>query len=55
MKFFDNFSIEAIPREENHLVENLAVSASTLQLFKEVGLYKVEVNYRPSLPDNLEH
>jgi ribonuclease HI len=55
IKKFDNFSIEAIPREENHLADNLVVSASTLQLFKEIGLYKVEVNYRPSLPDNLEH
>jgi ribonuclease HI len=55
IKKFDDFSIEAIPREENHLADNLAVSASTLQHFKEIGLYKVEVNFRPSLPDNLEH
>jgi ribonuclease HI len=55
IKKFDNFSIESIPREENHLADNLVVSASTLQIFKEISLYKVEVNYRPSLPDNLEH
>ena len=29
---FDNFSIEAIPREENHMADNLALSASNLQL-----------------------
>jgi hypothetical protein len=55
MKKFDNFSIEAIPREDNYLANNLVVSASTLQLFKEIGLYKVEVNYRPLVPNNLEH
>jgi hypothetical protein len=55
IKKFDNFSIETIPREENHLADNLAVSASTFQIFKEIGLYKVEVNYMPSLLNNLEH
>jgi ribonuclease HI len=29
-KGFDNFSIEAIPREENHLVDSLFVSSSNL-------------------------
>jgi ribonuclease HI len=55
IKRFDNFSIEAIPREENHSTDSLAMSASNLQLSKEIGLYKVEVNFRPSLPNNLEH
>jgi ribonuclease HI len=52
---FDKFSIEVIPREENPLENNIIVSTSTLQFFKEIGLCKVEVNFRPSLPDNLEH
>jgi ribonuclease HI len=34
MKRFDNFSIEAIPREENHLADNLVISTSTLQFSK---------------------
>jgi ribonuclease HI len=55
IKRFENFSIEAIPREENHLADSLVVSTSNLQLSKEIGFYKVEVNFRPSLPDNLEH
>jgi hypothetical protein len=55
MNTFDNFSIESIPREGNHLVNNLVVFASTLHLSKVIGLYKVEVNFRPSLLDNLEH
>jgi hypothetical protein len=37
------------------LADSLVVSASNLQLSKEIGFYKVEVNFRPSLPDNLEH
>jgi ribonuclease HI len=55
MKKFENFFIESIPREENHLAYNLVFFASTLQILKEISLYKVEVNYRPSLPDKLEH
>jgi hypothetical protein len=43
---FDNFSIDAIPREGNHLANNLVISTSTSQIFKEINLYKVEVNYR---------
>jgi len=42
IKRFDNFLIEAIPRKENHLAENLVVSSSTLHIFKEIGLYQVE-------------
>jgi ribonuclease HI len=55
IKKFDRFSIEAIPRGKNHLADNLVISPSTQQIFKEVGLSKVEVNNKPSLPDNLEH
>jgi len=36
---FDNFSIEAILREENHLADNLVVSVSNLQLSKEIGFW----------------
>jgi hypothetical protein len=54
MKKFDNLSIKDIIGEENHLVDNLVFSTSTRQFFKEIDLYKVKVNYSPSLPDNLE-
>jgi len=37
------------------LAENLVVSASNLQLSKEISFYKVEVNFRSSLLGNLEH
>jgi hypothetical protein len=41
IKEFDNFSIDAIPREENHLADGLVVSASNLKFSKEIGFYKV--------------
>jgi hypothetical protein len=41
--------------EENHLEDSLFVSTSNLQLSKEISFYKVEFNFGPSLPDNLEH
>jgi hypothetical protein len=44
-----------MPGEENQLADSLIVSTSTLQHFKEIGLYKVEVNFKPSIPENLEH
>jgi hypothetical protein len=54
--FFLAFNISFIPREENTLVDSLAVSAS---LFKIPLLpkikYEVEIRYRPSVPDNIKH
>ena len=55
IKGFGNFSIEAIPREENRLADSLVVSTSNLQLSKEIGFYNVEFNFKPSLPKKLEH
>jgi ribonuclease HI len=57
LKTFRKVSIKAIPREENHVADALAVSASTLQPC-EGPLHdqcKMEVLFRPSFPDNLEH
>jgi ribonuclease HI len=56
-KTFRKMSLKAIPREENHVADALAVSASTLQPC-EGPLHdqcKMEVLFRPSVPDNLEH
>ncbi|XP_059066420.1 uncharacterized protein LOC131857730 [Cryptomeria japonica] len=50
----DAFSIEAIPRELNSKVDSLAVSASLLvphPKFVE-DIYRVELIYRPNVPDN---
>jgi hypothetical protein len=50
------FNISFIPREENTLVDSLAISAS---LFKIPLLpkikYEVEIRYRPSILDNIKH
>jgi ribonuclease HI len=56
-KTFKRISLEAVPREENHVADALAVSASNLQPC-EGPLHdkcKMEVLFRPSIPDNLEH
>jgi ribonuclease HI len=56
-KSFKIVSLEAIPREDNHMADALAVSASTLQPCEGPlrDLCKMEVLFRPSVPDNLEH
>jgi hypothetical protein len=50
-------SLEAIPQEDNHMVDALAISTSTLQPYEGPvhDLCKMEVHFRPSIPDNLEH
>ena len=57
MKVFEVVSIEEIPREENYVVYALVVSTSTLQPFEGPlqNLCKMEVLFRPLIPDNLEH
>jgi len=56
-KSFRKVSIEAVPREENHVADALAVSASTLQPCEGPlhNLCRMEVLFRPFVPDNLEH
>jgi len=50
-------TIKAVPREENYVADALVVSASTLQPCDGPlqNLCKMEVLFRPSIPDNLEH
>jgi ribonuclease HI len=56
-KSFEIVSIKAVPREENYVADALVVSASTLQPCDGPlqNLCKMEVLFRPSIPDNLEH
>jgi ribonuclease HI len=56
-KSFRKFSIEVVPQEENHVVDSLVVSASTLQPYQEPlhDLCRMEVLFIPFVPDNLEH
>jgi len=57
MKYFEEVLIEAIPREENHVIDALAVSRSTLQPCEGPlqDLCKLEVVFKPLIPKNVEH
>jgi hypothetical protein len=56
-KSFKIILIESIPREENYVADALAISASTLQPCDGPlrDLCKMEVLFKPFIPDNLEH
>jgi hypothetical protein len=56
-KSFRKVSIEVIPREENHMDDALDIFASTLQPCEGPlhDLCRMEVLFRPYVPDNLEH
>ena len=56
-EYFDALNLISIPRDENNLADKLAVAASTLQPSKELlnGDGKLEINFRQSVPDNMEH
>jgi ribonuclease HI len=54
--FFSAFNISFIPREENIMVDSLAVSASNFRIPIPPKIkYDVEVKYRPSIPDNVKY
>jgi ribonuclease HI len=57
IEFFDAMDLIAIPRYQNNLADSLAVATSTLQpsidLMKGEG--KLEIIFKPSVPDNIDH
>ena len=57
MEFFDALNIESIPTDQNSVADKLAVSTSTLQPSEEMlgGYCPLEIKFRPSMPDNVEH
>ena len=57
MDWFDALNLQKIPREMNGVADKLAVAASTLQPLDEMinGNGKMEINSRPSIPDNVNH
>ena len=57
MEWFDALNIQKIHREMNGLADKLAVATSTLQPLDEMisGNGKMEINFRPSVPDNIDH
>lgn len=55
-KFFMEFNIQFMPREQNRMDDSLAVAASTFRPPQNPLLrYEIEVRYRPSIPDNIKH
>ena len=57
MEWFNALNLQEIPREENNLKEKLVVATSTLQPTVEMvnGVGKLEINFGPSIPDNIDH
>jgi ribonuclease HI len=54
--FFLAFNISFIPREDNAVVDSLAVSASQFKVPQpSMAKYDVEIKYRPSVLDNVKH
>jgi ribonuclease HI len=54
--FFLAFNISFIPREKNIMADSLAILASNFRVpFPPKLRYDVEVNYRPSILDNVKH
>ena len=57
MEFFDALDMTSIHGDQNSLADKLAVAASTLQPSEDLlncdG--KLEIKFRPSIPDNMEH
>jgi ribonuclease HI len=54
--FFSAFNISFIPREENTLVDSLAVPASLFRIPLPPKIkYDVEIRYKPSISDNIKH
>ena len=54
---FDAFAIQAVPREENTFADALSVIACTFEIpdYLKEKKCKVEVLFRPSVPDNQDH
>ena len=57
MECFDAVDLMAVPRLENSEANKLAVAASTLEFTEELieGNGKFEINFSPSVPDNVNH
>ena len=57
MEWFNALNLQENPREENNLKDKLVVATSTLQPTIEMvnGVIKLEINFGPSIPDNIDH
>ena len=56
MEYFNALDLMEVPCLEISEAEKLAVAASTLEFIEELkGNGKFEINFRPFVPDNLNH
>jgi hypothetical protein len=57
IELFDAIDLISVPRDQNSLADSLAVAASTLQPLEDLikGKGKLEIIFRPSVPDNVDH
>jgi len=57
MLSFGALNIVVVPRDQNWEADRLAIQASTFQPIEQLmdGKGKYEVNFRPSIPDNITH
>jgi hypothetical protein len=57
MEWFDALDLISVLTKHNNLEDKLRVSASTFQTSEELsnGQGKMEVNFRPSILDNVDH
>ena len=57
MELFEALNLTTIPRELNSEADELVVAASTLQPSENLGKeeIKMEIIFRPSAPDNVDH
>ena len=57
MEYFNALDVMALPRLENSEANKLAVATSTLEFTEELieRNGKFEINFRPSILDNLTH
>lgn len=54
--FFLAFNIQFLPREGNKMADSLGVATSNFKPPQNLLLrYEVEVEYRPSIPNNVKH
>ena len=57
MVYFSALDLVVVPQSENSEADKLAIAASTLEFTEELvkGYGMVEINFRPSIPDNIGH
>ena len=54
--YFSSFNINFVTREENQILDSLAIVASNFKVPLDVKVgYDVQIKNRPSIPDKIKH